>query len=228
MRRILGSWIILAVAAPVVYAYEPAQGNGSVPSQEPFAQTSRTYSPANAVQTPGGTPAAYTPLTPAATTTGTTTTTAGAYVSAAQPVATSGTTTYYSYPQRPFFGLFRRNTAPTYYYTTGATQSYATAPQTYNAPQTYYYTPVRRMWPFGMYQRRYSAYPATAYTTSGYYATPGYAPPGYGSPTSYGPTTYIPTTYNAPVGTAPSGAAAVPAPGQGYLPESPAVERSGP
>lgn len=156
-----------------------------------------------------------------------------------------GTTTYSSYPRRPFFGLFGRNTTPAYYYTTGASQGYTTQPQGYYTPQANYYaaqanyytpqgnyytaqanyntaqpfnyTPVRRMWPFGLFQRRYSASPATAYTTSGYYSTspgyntttPGYyyTAPGYsGTTATTAPagTTYTPTMYTAPAGTIPS------------------------
>ena len=160
-----------------------------------------------------------------------TTTTAPGSVAVTQPMITYGPPTYYYYPQRPFFGLFRRNMAQSYYYTPtysyapSATATYSTQPPTYYVPQTYSYAPVRRMWPFNMFQRRYSAYPATVYSSAGYYTTPGYTTMSYGQPTYYytpgttavssGTTapsgasarTYVPTTYTAPLPAAPPGGA---------------------
>jgi hypothetical protein len=240
MRRILGSCVLLALATPAHAGQQP-QVSGSAPyAQAVNAATGTTTTYPGGLQTPAGVQNYTQQMPAAATPTGTAPTYySGTYVATQQPFTpygtAYGTTTYSSYPSRPFFGLFGRRTTPAYYYTTGATQGYTTQPQPYYyTPQTtnytaqsnyynqqpYNYTPARRMWPFGMFQRRYSAYPATTYTTSGYYSmTPGYysTSPGYNTtaPGYYGTTTtptapvpagttYTPTMYTAPAGTTPS------------------------
>jgi hypothetical protein len=228
MRRILGSCLILAIAAPVAHAYQQPQVYRSVPNFQASGTTSGTISPPNSAQAPGGMQATATPGTPAATTPGTTMSTPAGNMGVVQPMVTYGTPTYYYYPQRPFARLFRRNMAPTYYYTTNVTQTYTTQPLRSYAPQTYSYTPVRRMWPFGIFGRRYSASPTTVYTAPGYYAAPSYGAPMYGAPTYYGTTTtsapsgttaasaappvYTPTMYNAPLQTPPGSVVSPPLP----------------
>ena len=130
------------------------------------------------------------------------------------------TTPSYYYPTRPRQGLFRAAT-PMYTYTSvNASTPYVSTNQTY-------YSPVRRRWPFGLFQRRYrqvaapTTYTTTAYAAPGYYSspavTPTYAPTTYTAPVGAVPstatttatpastaTTYTPTTYDVPTGTSPA------------------------
>jgi hypothetical protein len=213
MRRILGLCVVLALSTAPAYAWQEPVVNTPVPN---------IHAPgATAVTTPYSTVLQGTTAAPAATTMtnqGTMVTNQGTMV-AAQPgapiVTPTGNTTYYYY-RNGLFGRRYRVAAP-------ATTYVATAAPVYTAPVQTYSTPVRRRWPFGLFQRRFnqpmSPY-TTTYTTPGYYTTAGnYAPtvytntvptPGTVAATGTAPTAttpaYVPTTLNVPNSTtAPAG-----------------------
>jgi hypothetical protein len=216
MRCILGLFVALALSAAPAYAWQEPVVNTPVPNIH--------ASGASAVTTPYSTVLQGTTAAPAATTM----TNQGTIV-AGQPgaaIATpTGNTTYYYY-RTGLFGRRYRVAAP-------ATTYVATAAPVYTAPVQTYSTPVRRRWPFGLFQRR-SNQPMTPYTTTyttpGYYTTAGnYAPtvytnmvpaPGSVAATGTTPTAtapvYVPTTLNvpntttAPVGTVPTSDALAP------------------
>ena len=145
-------------------------------------------------------------------------------------IPTNGTT-YYYYPARNGTMVYGTPAPGTYYYyTTGSTPTYTVPAQTY-------YTPVRRVFLFGLFRRRFvqpmtptyytaaanTATPTYYYTTSpGYYSTPTtyYTVPGATTPagTSTGSpapattgTVYTPTTYNVPNTDVPAGGTTPPA-----------------
>ena len=182
MRSVLAFCGMLALAVP-------AWAQNTVPAQQPFAQQ-----PAVGTSVPSIQPSGAAGVTTSSTgvqqgTTGNTVFRGDAVTAQPPPTGSSSGTTYYYYPAGST-GVMYGTAAPTriYYYPAGSTPVYT------NTGQTYYYTQVRRGFPFGLFRRRYMQPMAPAYTTA-YTATPTYY---YSSPGYY----YAPTTYY----TAPAGA----------------------
>jgi hypothetical protein len=220
MRGILGSWVVLAVAAPAAYAFQVPQTYRPVANVPATGATPAMIPTANAVQTTAGILVTGTPMAPVVTVPGTTTTTSAGYVGVIGPVPTYGSPAYLYYQRWPSAGEFAGTVTPAYSYTTTTTQNYSTQPQMYYAPETYYDMPVLSTWPLGLFQRRWAS-PTTVYRTYGYNATPSYWTSTAGSPVSRGLTpgvpsgltptgarvaTYTPTAYDAPLQASPAGA----------------------
>lgn len=214
MRRILGLCVILALSTAPAYAWQEPAVSTPVPNIHASGATGVTNSASNVLQGTTTAPA-------------TTTMTSQGTMVATQPgaaIATpTGTPTYYYYRT----GLFGRRIrmVPANSYT-------VTSAPVYTAPAPTYYAPVRRVWPFGLFQCRFNQN-VTPYTTTTYYTTPGYYTTGYygpiastntvpapGMPSTATPAStaapiYTTTTYDVPTGTP---APAVTVPNSGALP----------
>jgi len=215
MRCILSMFVVLAIASPAWATQENV--TRSVPSQEPTVSTPvpNIHSPGAPVvttpsssvyQTPASAPTATAPASASTTATpasAPTTRYYGYYVVGAQPGTTSAAptsnTSYYYYPMRTRFGLFRRMTPAYTYSPVNASPTYVTTGQTY-------YTPVQRrgLFGLGLFQRRYRpVYQTSVYTPTAYAAPASTVTTGT-TPAATTPV-YTPTTYNVPTTTAPAG-----------------------
>jgi hypothetical protein len=232
MRCILGLCVVLAISTAPAYAWQEPSVSTPVPNIHAPGVPGVTTPSAIVTQTPGNGQVVTNPGTVMPSANPAVTTTPGSMTVTPQPGVTYGPMangSYYYYPAGTR-GRFFRTMAPGYVYTTNGTVASPTSGQVY-------YTPVRRRWPFGMFQRRYyqqaaPTYTTTYYTTPGYYPTTGYyVPTGYSAPTGYAnavPTAgtpsntapantaapvYTPTTYDVPT-TTPPPPSAVPNPTQ--------------